>query len=429
MKTSFQLRAATRLLADWWSNLGPEGQAQYLKDHPNSEKAKEAREQQKKTEQEAPQPATKPGIDEKPKQKPLAPGKPLAEFFKQYDDPNITADKIYEKLKPEDAKEIKDKTKEAMQLPPSDELYSTGKGKNDYTPERRALHDKIIKSVITADAIKAATPKAGEKPTFIVLGGRGGSGKSGFTNGTINEFDSSKFLLLDPDHIKGMLEPPYEGWNANQVHEESSYVFDKVMDAARKMGLNIISDATLKSDKIGGVMEDMIKQGYDIEGHYMFLPRQKAAQRACGRYLKDGPQNRGRLVPPEVILGNTKNEENFDKLKKYFKRFSAYNNDVAKGQPPQLIDHSDYHKDRQMSEKDNTATPERKPEKQAASMSPRRRYGADSWENDAFLDQNPARMEKVLGESFQTLKDLGVPADRVQNPEARKRYQAYLAKK
>jgi hypothetical protein len=38
-------------------------------------------------------------------------------------------------------------------------------------------------------------------------------------------------------------------------------------------------------------------------------------------------------------------------------------------------------------------------------------------------------MEKVLGESFQTLKDLGVPADRVQNPEARKRYQAYLAKK
>lgn len=342
MKKPIQLRAATRLLADWWSQLGPEGQQQYLEDHPNSEKAKEARQKQQQQAPEEKEPAAKPQVEEKPKQKPLAPGKPLADFAKQFDDPDVTTEKILAKLKPEDAKEIQDKTKEAMELPPSDELYGTGKGPYDYTPERKALHDKIIKSILTDDVMKRAKPAPGEKPTFVVLGGRGGSGKSSFTNGTINEFDPNKFLVMDPDAIKEALEPPYEGWNANQVHEESSYIFDKIMESAQQMGLNIVSDATLKSNKMGPQLEAMIKRGYDVEGHYMFLPRQKAAQRACGRYLKNGPQNRGRLVPPAVILGNTDNEKNFDALKKYFKKYSSWNNDVAKGEPPQLIDHSDY---------------------------------------------------------------------------------------
>jgi predicted ABC-type ATPase len=335
-----QVQAATRLLADWWSDLGPEGQQQYIEEHPRSEKAKEAFRKESTEKKEEPKEKSKPQSEEPPQQKPLAPGKPLADFAKQYDDPNVTVDQIYAELSPEDAQEIKTKTREAMQLPPSDELYTTGEGPYDYTPERKALHNKIIASILSPETIERARPKEGEKPTFVVLGGRGGSGKSAFTNGTINEFDANKFLVMDPDAIKEALEPPYEGWNANQVHEESSFIFDKIMKAAQEMGLNIVSDATLKSDKIGVQLEEMSKQGYNIEGHYMFLPRQKAAQRACGRYLKDGPNNRGRLVPPEVILGNTKNEENFDKLKKYFSRYSAWNNDVKRGEPPQLIDRS-----------------------------------------------------------------------------------------
>lgn len=442
-----QINAATRLLADWWSDLGPEGQSKYIEDHPNSEKAKEAKkgnegkkeEPQKPPQQKQPEapgmqkPTTpNPDVDIPPKQKPVAPGKPLADFVKQFSDPSVTVESIYAALSPEDAQEIKDKTKEAMRLPPSDQLYSTGKGPNDYTPERRALHEKIIKSVLTPERIKAATPAPGEKPTFVVLGGRGGSGKSGFTNGTVNEFDQSKFLTLDPDAVKEALEPPYEGWNANQVHEESSYVFDKIMDAAQKMGLNIISDATLKSDKMGPVLEGLIGKGYDVEGHYMFLPREKAAQRACGRYLKDGPQNRGRLVPPEVILGNTKNEENFDKLKKYFKRFSAYNNDVPRGQPPQLIDHSDYNEGREMYNKDEQpAAPPQKEEPQhamlRAALAPR--YSADDWENDAFLNPNPQRAEKVAKESFGMLRSLRILPKEIRNPEIREKYQQYLSSK
>jgi len=43
------LQAKTRLRAgdEWWTSMSPEAQKQYLKDHPNSEKAEQAREAEK----------------------------------------------------------------------------------------------------------------------------------------------------------------------------------------------------------------------------------------------------------------------------------------------------------------------------------------------------------------------------------------------
>ena len=356
------LSAKQQLTADWWSDLGSEGQESYIQQHPQSKKAKEAKEKEegpKTGGREVPEIKEAPEIKEKPgespqlpqpsikKQKPLAPGKPLSQYAESKDDPHVTVEQIFNKFSESDVHEIKDRTKEAMRLESSDTTYTTHTG--NYTPERKELHKQIMQKILSPERIKAATPESGTKPTFIVLGGRGGSGKSSFTHNEetgepakVNEFDSKKFLTLDADAIKQLLDPPYEGWNANQVHEESSYLFDKLTDMAQKMGLNIISDATLKSDKMGPVLKQFQDQGYDIQGHYMFLPRHKAAERACGRYLQKGPEERGRLVPPEVILGNTKNEENFDKLKHLFVKWSAYDNDQPKGKPPQLIDHSDF---------------------------------------------------------------------------------------
>jgi hypothetical protein len=45
-----------------------------------------------------------------------------------------------------------------------------------YTPEREALHEEIIAKFLTPEAMKAATPKAGEKPVYLMLGGRAGVG-------------------------------------------------------------------------------------------------------------------------------------------------------------------------------------------------------------------------------------------------------------
>jgi len=91
-----------------------------------------------------------------------------------------------------------------------------------YTPEREKLHGRIMDGLLHPDKIRSAMPPPGQKPKFIILGGRGGSGKSWFRN---NLYDPSTTVILDADEIKEKI-PEYKGWNANQVHEESSDILD-----------------------------------------------------------------------------------------------------------------------------------------------------------------------------------------------------------
>jgi hypothetical protein len=65
----------------------------------------------------------------------------------------------------------------------------------------------------------------------------------------------------------------------------------------------------------------------------MFLPRQEAAKRAVARFL--GPT--ARLVPPEVILGNTGNEKSFDAVKELADAWSFRDNNVGRNQQPKLL--------------------------------------------------------------------------------------------
>lgn len=100
--------------------------------------------------------------------------------------------------------------------------------------------------------------------------------------------------------------------------------------------MNVVLDGTMKSFKS---TEEKIKtfsdSGYNIEMYYMHLPREKAAERAIGRFMG----NNGRFVPLEVLLEMKHNEENFDKLKKYASKWAFYNNDVPrKEDKPILID-------------------------------------------------------------------------------------------
>lgn len=213
----------------------------------------------------------------------------------------------------------------------------------EWNEERAALHRKIIfegvevggkkvPGLLHPDRIKAATPQPGERPTFIALGGRGGSGKSSL-NGRV--YDEGRAIVLDADHIKGMI-PEYEGWNAHQVHEESSHVLETVLAMAKILGVNVVLDATMKTGRsIEDKVDDFKRGGFRIEAHYMHLPRQEAAKRAIGRFLGGG--EKGRFVPPEVVLGNTKNEENFDKIKAKSDAWSFHDNSGEKGAGPKLI--------------------------------------------------------------------------------------------
>lgn len=195
-----------------------------------------------------------------------------------------------------------------------------------YTPARQKLHESILDKIFTNEAVRAARAAPGTKPTLYVLGGRGGSGKSFITSagGPVNK---SKALLLDADHIKGQL-PEYKGWNAGQLHEESSYILELADKRATALRLNTIHDATMKSEATAATRIVNYKlTGYDVEGYYVFAPPAVAAQRSIERFVrgmeKDG---KGRYVPPSIILGNVRNEANFDKLKGGFKKWQVWDN-------------------------------------------------------------------------------------------------------
>jgi predicted kinase len=173
-------------------------------------------------------------------------------------------------------------------------------------------------------------PPNGEKPRFIMLGGRGGSGKSWFKG---NVYNADEAIVLDADEIKGKL-PEYEGWNAQQVHEESSDILEKILARAMKEGLNVVLDATMKTAVSAMKKVQTFKDaGYQIEAHYMHLPRQEAAKRAVSRFMGKTK----RYVPVEVVLSNTSNEDTFDMVKKVADKWSFRDNNVPQGQPPILI--------------------------------------------------------------------------------------------
>jgi len=156
----------------------------------------------------------------------------------------------------------------------------------------------------------------------------GNSGKSWF-NGKV--YDPDKNIVIDADEIKKQL-PEYEGWNAFEVHEESSDIVEKVIAMAKAYKLNIVIDATMKTTSSAvDRAKDFKASGYDIKAHYMHAPRQISAQRAVKRFA--GPT--GRYVPVGVVLSNVSNEKTFDAVKRYASSWSFM--DSSGDPPPNMI--------------------------------------------------------------------------------------------
>lgn len=216
----------------------------------------------------------------------------------------------------------------------------------EWNDERIKLHDKIIAKILSPEKIAACKPKNGEKPKFIMFGGRGGSGKSWFTDkkraaaeGRQVMFDSDNFLVLDADELKKEI-PEFEGWNAGEVHEESSYLNKQIKAVALELGLNIIIDGTMnynpdKPDKVKNEILAAKEKGYRTEAHYMFLPLQESCKRAMGRFRSKKGDYSGRLVPTDVLLGMQDNEMSFDSVKDIVDDWSFRDNQGSSG--PKLV--------------------------------------------------------------------------------------------
>ena len=277
-----------------------------------------------------------------------------AEYKQVYDDETINADSdegmenaikaILElpivKKHPEFEMKFRDDLNKAMKEPETVTKYrQSGEGVNSvYTPERKALHDKIIKGLLSPELIKRATPKDGEQPTFQILGGRGGSGKSTFNKkkSDAGVYNSNNVVVVDPDALKELLaEESGEGWKgykARAYHEESSDLSKKLMKAAMALGLNIVMDITMSSaDKQIDELKLAKNLGYKTGAYYMHVPKQESLKRAIKRYIQNPDDDKiedfsGRFVPPDVLLNMTGNEANFDKVKDFADDWSFYDN-------------------------------------------------------------------------------------------------------
>jgi predicted ABC-type ATPase len=278
--------------------------------------------------------AEKPKVESKVRgeQKPIPAEKfKAADYAKQHDDENVTPDAILSHF-PADTKDKIAQVQERLKsVEQTIDQHRQGDG---YSEKRARLHREIYDHFLSEQRVDAATPPDGEKPTFTILGGRGGSGKSWFKG---KAYDPDKSIVLDADEIKGML-PEYEGWNAAQVHEESSDILKNLLNACRQLGVNVVLDGTLNTSKSAIDKVKAFKDsGYRIEAHYMHLPRQEAAKRAVSRFL--GKTNR--YVPVDVVLSNRHNEANFDEVRKHADKWSFRDNNVPEGHEPKLISQSE----------------------------------------------------------------------------------------
>lgn len=219
-----------------------------------------------------------------------------------------------------------------------------------YKPERIKVQDEILEK--TFENWEEKLPAKGEKPRLVLLGGRGGSGKSHFTDGSLGEdgYDKSKYVVIDPDEYKTEL-PEYKnlvdkgsrfgGLNAWEVHEESSDMKKRALDIAMKKGVNVVLDGTLaKYSSAKKTLDKFREKGYIIDVAFMELPREKSAVRGVNRGMRVNKAtgvSSGRWVPVDVMLGMTDCEENFDKLSKDADHWVIYDNDVPEGEQPRFV--------------------------------------------------------------------------------------------
>lgn len=223
------------------------------------------------------------------------------------------------------------------------DFYKSSKG---YSKERQKLHKSIIKSIVDS----ANSPKKGEKPIAILMGGGTASGKGTLRSTMVVPRMKSAGInvgISDCDDIKEQL-PEYKHFQeqdvksaAYRVHQESMDIAMEAFDELVKNNKNLLFDGTMKSpDKYSKMIDKLHKAGYYVQIIGADVPVDIAVERSSSRAKKTG-----RTVPHSIIMGShggfaSTYPELLDKVDGY----SLYDNS---GKTPVLIhdEHNVYNKE------------------------------------------------------------------------------------
>ena len=218
----------------------------------------------------------------------------------------------------------------------------------DWTPERRAMHEKII-----AEHFKGKTPV--DKPTAVLMGGGPAAGKSSVLDSGQVKLDKNS-VHIDSDAIKVKSLPEYDKLvdagdvvgAAAWVHEESSYIAKQIQSKGSKESYNTVLDGT-GDGSVKGLekkINEMRAAGQRVVGHYVTIPTDTAWERALERskpkYDANGKMtSKGGRLPPETLIRAThKSVSNILPVaakKGLFDEVALYDTDVPRGKPAQLV--------------------------------------------------------------------------------------------
>lgn len=206
------------------------------------------------------------------------------------------------------------------------------------TPEREAVHKKIIDSLLSGK-----TPVEGQA-TMTMLGGGPASGKSSVMNPDTSKDPNA--VTVDPDAIKKML----PGFNemakkdpnaAAYYHEESSALAKRFSEVAFGENYNVIYDGT--GDGSNGSVQKKIDSarahGYRVEAKYVSVDTESAVQRNQKRY--DDAVARGetpRLPPVDMVRStHAKCTDISVAMANKFDHIEIWDNNGARGQQKMVM--------------------------------------------------------------------------------------------
>ena len=169
--------------------------------------------------------------------------------------------------------------------------------RGDFTPERKALHEKIFKDALD----KGSSPEKGQKPLAIITMGHPASGKST----TLAQFVQDPAMVrIDSDSIKEEL-PEYRAavaagymGAASMVHAESTSLVEDLRERAVAENKHLIFDSTgADLGRFIPQIQKLKKAGYEV---VLVMPHVMDVDAAVKR-ANDRAEETGRLVPEDVV--------------------------------------------------------------------------------------------------------------------------------